>query len=761
MSKIITFEGRTISVPDDATEEEIRQILGSPAPSAPAAGMTGGPVVPPSSPAAMPPAGRDSDTLLPGLPGTPGAFRQDLGEPQPDDVEIPNALGDVLEQSGYGAAHWPTDIIGAPVDLAIFGSRINDWVFRQLGLLPEDGRVGSLWEYEQQRQAENPGTPAPLGSDWFYGHTTEHLIGETPTPATTAGRYAGSITRAANPIPFFAKPATILSGMLAGGAGGAGYQVMDDLGAPPEVSGLAALVLGVGTDAALGLGGGSNLLTPTAGKVIRDTTGDLSTAELARAYTMEQSGRDIGVPLTWAESIGTPGPTGLASDIWGSRQGSALLDQYMSQRADQVLGAFEDASGQFGPTPTPRDAAVAAQDAAEGTIGMLNDRRTGASRPHYADADVAHVDPGGVRTVLDALDAIEAPRGSALAGEIERMRRMLTTGQIDPNSGLPEVQTLIEPLSNAYREIRDRMNASVVDVNAMDRTARGRIGPVNTLLHDLLMENPDFATAEQLYAANSPGVTRMEQSPVGTLATTDKAVGQPDAGRMISALTDPETIRPSDIAYTAAALRASDPAAFTGLVQNYLESTMGKAQNRGGLGVADSPRAGAFFEDALGKPNTPQAANLDQMLREMATSAGLDPNAVVTGWRRMLEVFDRTGRIPGQGSRTEFRQDLRDQAGSNPVSSTVRVASTSPLTGFARWVERKNMAGAYRDIARTLVDPNSLRAMEELARTGTVSPGTLWALQQLVTQNAQAEANDDWEPPDPERDLIRLIMGGQ
>jgi hypothetical protein len=127
----------------------------------------------------------------------------------------------------------------------------------------------------------------------------------------------------------------------------------------------------------------------------------------------------------------------------------------------------------------------------------------------------------------------------------------------------------------------------------------------------------------------------------------------------------------------------------------------------------------------------------------------------------MLDVFDRTGRIPGQGSRTEFRQDLRDAAGSNAVSAVAKAASAQPLSGFANWVKRRNMAGAYRDIARTLVDPNSLRAMEELARTGTISPRALWALQQVVTQNAFAEANDDWSPPDPQADLINMIMGGQ
>jgi hypothetical protein len=756
MTKLVSFEGRTIAVPDDATEDEIRQILeGSPAvPGAqgvdlpqvtggdPGTGLRGGTPVDPL-------AGTNQLVYDPGL--------DSFG--QPIELSHPGALEDSLVQSGYSAAHWPTDLLGAPVDLALFGSRVGDWITDQLGLTPEGG-TGSFWEYEQKRRAEE-GTPPPFGTDWIYGHTIGQLIGEAPEPTTPEGKFFGSVTRGANPLPFVAKPATIFPGMVAGGVGGGAYEALDAMGAPPEISGLVAFLTGATVDASLGLGGRSNLLTPTAGRVIRDTVGDLPESELARAYAMEQAGHDIGVPLTWAESIGTTGPTGLASDIWGSRQGGYLLDQYMNQRAEQVLGAFEDASGQFGPTPTPRDAAAGAQEAAEGTIKTLNERRTDASIPHYGLADVAHVDPGGVRTILDALDDIEAPRGSKLGLEVARMRRMLTTGRTDPLTGLPEVQTLIAPLHQAYKELRESLNANVVNVDAMARSVRGQIGRVNGMLHDLLMENPDFQTAEQLYAANSPGVTRMEQSPVGTMATADKAVGQPNAGTMISAITDPKTIRPADIAYTAAALRATDPNAFTRLVQVYLENAMGDAQGRGGLGVPDSPRAGAFFQDTLGKPGTPEAANLDQMLREMAVSSGLDPDNVVAGWRRMLDVFDRTGRIPGQGSRTEFRQDLRDAAGNNIVSATANAASLKPLSGFADWVRRRNMAGAYRDIARTLVDPNSLRAMEELARTGTISPRTLWALQQVVTQNAFAEANDDWTPPDPQADLINMIMGGQ
>lgn len=411
----------------------------------------------------------------------------------------------------------------------------------------------------------------------------------------------------------------------------------------------------------------------------------------------------------------------------------------MNDRAAQASDAYNAQTGQFGPQPTPREAAEAAQGAATGTIRTLNQRRTAASRPHYRAADADHVDPAAIQDIIDQLDAIQAPRATVLAQEIDRLRQGLMTGAVDPATGLPVLQTSIEALSTLYKATRDRFNPAVVDVNTMDRVTRGRLGEINDQLQALLLEHPRYRLAEDLYATNSAGIERMEQSPVGAIATAERPVGEPLIAAMTRTLTDADSIRPQDIAYTAAALRATNPRAFTMIVQTYLANQLNAALRKGGLAVPGNPRAGAMVQDALGKPGTLEAANVEQMLREMAIPAGLNGDAVVAGWQRLMEVFDRTGRIPAQGSRTNPRAQLETAVSANPVSSVVRSVSLNPFQSFARWVEQRVKAGAYREIAATLVDPNSLRAMEDLARTGYLSPASTFWLQQLVNQNTMAE----------------------
>ena len=133
------------------------------------------------------------------------------------------------------------------------------------------------------------------------------------------------------------------------------------------------------------------------------------------------------------------------------------------------------------------------------------------------------------------------------------------------------------------------------------------------------------------------------------------------------------------------------------------------------------------------------AANVETMLREMAGPAGLNADDVIAGWRDMMTVFDRTGRTPGMGSRTEPRGETRAAAGENLVTSAATLASASPLSRVGAWFQDRTMRGAYTDIAKALTAPDSLKAMAELARTGAISPRTMWAWQQAIGLNANAQ----------------------
>jgi hypothetical protein len=89
-----------------------------------------------------------------------------------------------------------------------------------------------------------------------------------------------------------------------------------------------------------------------------------------------------------------------------------------------------------------------------------------------------------------------------------------------------------------------------------------------------------------------------------------------------------------------------------------------------------------------------------------------------------------------------MREELRSVAGDNLLSAGMDFASASPLNAFSKWVKDRTYAGAYRDIARALVAPDSLAAMAELARTGRWSPRTAWWLTQATGINANLQSED-------------------
>jgi hypothetical protein len=429
-----------------------------------------------------------------------------------------------------------------------------------------------------------------------------------------------------------------------------------------------------------------------------------------------------------------------------------LLDRYFTDRIQPMLDAYNAQVDQFGPRPAPGAAADAAQAAAEAAVGALRGARSSAAAPFYQAADAQHVDAAAIGNLIDQLDAITPGRGTALEAEIKKMRDALTTGRIidpatgappvpDPITGItpagvPEPLTLIEPLSDLYRSTRGRIDAPIVARDAIDSVVAGRIGPINDQLRAILETNPDFAAGQSTYRAMSPAVTAAERSPVGTIATAGREVGPPRIEAMIRAFSDPEAIRQQDIAFTARALNASNPAAFRGLVQVYLTNALERQLGKGGLAHASNPRVGAMVQDALGKIPSQAAGNIEAMLRELAVPAGLNPDEVIAGWRDLMTTLDRTGRIPAAGSRTAMRAELAQAASANPVAVAADLASTSPFRTFANWLSESTARGAYRDVARALVAPDSLAAMAELARTGRITPRTMWLLQQAVAGDA-------------------------
>ena len=111
MARIILFEGRRISVPDDATDEEVQQIIGSqPTDAAPAQATVEEPAV----------VQKQAPAQEPGW----GEY-----------------LGGITDQVGRGLAEGAIDVVGLPNTLSKLGGSVMDWGMQKAGVDPETAAI--------------------------------------------------------------------------------------------------------------------------------------------------------------------------------------------------------------------------------------------------------------------------------------------------------------------------------------------------------------------------------------------------------------------------------------------------------------------------------------------------------------------------------------------------------------------------------------------------------------------------------------------
>lgn len=339
---------------------------------------------------------------------------------------------------------------------------------------------------------------------------------------------------------------------------------------------------------------------------------------------------------------------------------------------------------------------------------------------------------GKVGSVLSKLDNDIRLAGDTEEGKILKKYR----DELAPN-GKP--LALPSQLESIYKSNRNKTQLGL-NPTSEERTAagvlRGHVSSLDNLIKDV---SPSIRNGRLVYEQLSREVVDpLLKGPIGKLAGKG-ADAQKEAtySRAMSEMQS-DTARPDRIRTIADEFKKVDKEAFPNLVRSYLENKLNTSLKD--LQGRRNPAAGANFRNAIA--GTPQdAANLRAMIEKTAETQGQNPEKTYQGFRKLLDVLDATGRVPGMGSQTQSRMEQAAMARTSPLATGLETKFAAPTSQIAKMIREWTYKGTYKKLADVFTDPDSVRKMQQLVNLKPTSieaqKAVLGLLMSAPKQNAQ------------------------
>lgn len=411
-------------------------------------------------------------------------------------------------------------------------------------------------------------------------------------------------------------------------------------------------------------------------RILNESAGALTPAQIDQAATLRNAGAQAGVDLTIPEAVSqvTNGATGLPRLqrlVENTGRTAPVMRDYFAQRPGQVRGAVQGFADQVSPdTGSPGVLGLDANRAGQGAQIAANNARLDASRPFYRAADGQDVDRQAMADILERIDGqIAGDKTGLIAPTLGQLRTSLTEApasagtpptrtptqapagtiyHFDPGEpGSPrEPITNIGNLSTARNHWRDVIDLPPVGPNALTKYQAGIIGDHLDDLDRLLKANPDRVLGDQQYAAMSRGlVDPLNAGPVGRIAGTESVPEQTAA--LYPA--NPPLGQPGDTAGAMSALGSQNETIPAALTRQHLMNTFN--QSTRDLTSGPNQYGGArYARDLMG--NDEQAATLHAGLGAIDPTGGLSSNL-----DDLADILQATGRRERPGSLTAFNTD--------------------------------------------------------------------------------------------------------
>lgn len=425
-----------------------------------------------------------------------------------------------------------------------------------------------------------------------------------------------------------------------------------------------------------------------ANKGLRNVTPE----QLKLADALQKDAARIGSPITGAEAIaqitGNKALLGTQRFVENAPDSMPTMNDFMVQRPAGQRQAFQSSVQVMGAPPT--SATPFNLQKAAGNVISGAETSVGANvSPYFKEAGkqaVPNTDIAGMLTNPKISDAIETVRSSGKYGV--------------KNEPANSVKTLIAAKQFLDDEYSKQMNA----VTGAEKNAARVTWSANRQLDDYLNAvSPDYAQGSRKFeSAQKAQIGPLKEGPVGQIAEGA------DAAQVLMPQ-KPVSLYPADIKRTVELLRRKEPEAVPSFVRQQLEANFNEAaQNlQGGPNQAGGPK---FVANIAG--NKQQRDNLRTLVTE---GSGMQ---AWQGFEKFMDVMEAQGQRMPANSATTFNEMARQELGGGLATKLATPLSPSRVTKF---LENYQMGNNSQLLAKMLVDPDSVKKLEELARTGPKS----------------------------------------
>lgn len=471
--------------------------------------------------------------------------------------------------------------------------------------------------------------------------------------------------------------------------------------------------------------------TRNAHKLIADAVKDTTPEEWLQAENLAKGSKASGVPLMGQEHLPAHSSVqDLASAVAASPHGEGKMQRFAANRipaAFTAAGAAVKAAG-----GAPRDlqqAANVTQEAATDVAKVAEGAPGALTKPLYTIADTGKVP---LQSLDHAFNMIQHSSGTAT----DSTRNLLSALQRDiANQG-----DSVKGLRNVLKEWRNKVNAEGVGAEVPKKTRQQVFTPIlDELQNQLVTHSPTLEYANKMFATLKDAITNpVMRGPVGSVAEGGAKKDVPaNVKKIIDEFSsDSPTASPARIRELGTYLQKVNPSAVPNVIQSYFALRLAQAAED--LQGRPNPRIGANLKNEI-YGNEQQKKLTEAMLEVAAKSTGRDPNKVIEGFKRTMEVLESTGKTPGVGSPTHSRGEIKAQAEKTPM----HIRAGAYL---------KDLVGrqSYGEIARVFTHPDSLKLLQEIAQTPKSSPkyneliATLFSAERgaQIGQGRQPESED-------------------
>ncbi|TPM31462.1 hypothetical protein [Mesorhizobium sp. B2-3-4] len=688
--KIVEYEGQRVEFPDDFSDDEIANALG---------------------------------TLSAQLSTTPAA------QPQISTAK------DVAESAASGLPRGLAETIMFPVTLSRMVEGAGNYLYNKA----ENGvryAIGAepLSEEELVRRAQ----PMNGVNSMLYDaqdKVRDKMDDVLHTPQTTPGRFAGAIAEFAAPGGLPGKAArtvpTALSKLARYGEDALGNVVA------PAVTSEAAGEMADGTPyegmmrflgALVGNAGTAGVRAQNAPEaVIRRATDGMTDADWQAAQTLQNNG--TGIRLSGPEAVaqarnGASRLPDILRVVEGSTAGGNVTAPFFARRPEQVDNAVSGVLDQIAPqNSNPYTLGPQAADAANAVIDQTRQGINAQTRSLY-DAAQTQIIPDAQFAPIAA-----DPRFTAA------VQRLRNNPEIAPDyANLPDNSIgVIDAVTKDMAARGEALSNSANPLYGPELAARQRTGAVDARAI-ATTQSPEYAqalaTQEQLRRTQ---LNPLEHGPVGRLASASDTATAADAVLPQNPLAGSA----SETADAVARLAGQDPEIAAALVRQNLSDRYSKAQTETQGGSRET--AGAKFHQSVAG-NDQRAEVLDAVLRALPGGA-----QTADQMGEMLDVLQGTMRRRPPGSPTEFNRQISDSLGDGSLLSALTRPDLIPrrlaglVTNAGDAVRRVALGRNVRTLADLFVDPRSVDLIRDMANRrpgnayGDAAARTAWEAGQTLS----------------------------